>query len=71
MFLDLEFIDSHLTLIICFIDIFALLKALWRRAWEHGRGGEVPLLKADRKMLLLHLGRLGKKALQHTELRAL
>ncbi len=40
MFLDLEVIDSHLTLIICTIDIFVLWKALWRRAWGYAKGGE-------------------------------
>lgn len=48
MFLDLEFIDSHLTLIICIIAIFTPLKALWRRAWEHGRGEEAEFPKAGR-----------------------
>lgn len=71
MFLDLDVSDSHLTLIICIIDVFALLKALWKRAWEHARGGEEPLPKAGREVLLLHVCRLGKQVLQHTELSVL
>lgn len=71
MFLDLDIIDSHLTLIICNIDVFTLLKARWRRAWEHGRGGEEPLSKAGRETVLLHMCRPGKQVLQHTELRVL
>lgn len=71
MFLDLEVIDSHLTLIICIIAIFAWLKALQRRAWEHARGGEEQLPKAGRETLLLLLCRLGKTVLQHAELRML
>jgi len=61
MVLDLEVIDSHLTLIICSIDIFAPWKALWRRAWEYAKGGEEQLLKAGREILLLHVCRLGKQ----------
>jgi len=68
MFLDLDIIDSHLTLIIYIIDIFAPLKALWRRAWEHTRGEEAQLRKAGRETLLLHTCGLGKQVLQHSEL---
>lgn len=45
MFLDLDVVDSQLTLIICIIDVFTLLKALWRKAWEHTGGHEEPLIK--------------------------
>lgn len=61
MVLDLEVIDSHLTLIICSIDIFAPWKALWRRAWEYAKGGEEQLLKAGREILMLHVCRWGKQ----------
>lgn len=65
MFSDLVSIDSHLTLIICIIDLFASQKSLWRGAWEHARGGEAQLLKAGREMLQLHFCRLGMQVLQH------
>lgn len=65
MFSDLVSIDSHLTLIICIIDLFASQKSLWRRAWEDARGGEAQLLKAGREMLQLHFCRLGMQVLQH------
>lgn len=71
MFLDSDVIDKHLTLINYIINIFALLKALWRRAWEHTRGAEELFPKAGRETLLLHMCRLGKQVLQHAELRVL
>lgn len=64
MFSDLVSIDSHLTLIICVIDLFASQKALWRGAWERARGGEAQLPKAGREMPWLHFCRLGMQVLQ-------
>lgn len=65
MFLHLEVIDIHLTLIICIIAIFTPWKALWGGAWEHGRDEEAEFPKAGSHVIsLVQTGKAGTATCQ-------